>query len=193
MLLRTLNSHRQRSVALQPSPSIATGLGPNHAQLHPRLEPDVQLSLVRPTLELSLAHASAMATRTVQTRTTQATTDQRTLPEDGVYRLDFGQHRGLTLNEAPASWVRWATRERVYEARPALRIALEQGSWLKPGGGGDTAGGTSQRGGNSGRTVGGGQTRSSGAGGQVQKPGQAEPVKAFSGGGNVLGGTPADR
>lgn len=129
--------------------------------------------------------------RTVPVRTarTQSTAAQQPT-SDEPYRIDFGSHRGLTLAEAPASWVRWVLLHEVYAGRPALRAALEQGGWMRPGQPApDVRYGSVQDDGRGGGGAGGG-----GSSGSGRKDGQGGAGwTAFCGGGNVLGGTPASR
>lgn len=42
------------------------------------------------------------------------------------YKLDFGKHRGKSLEEVPTDYVDWLTKEMVYEKRPELKEALKQ-------------------------------------------------------------------
>jgi uncharacterized membrane protein YgcG len=124
--------------------------------------------------------------RTVPVRSARTQQQQPQPTQDGEYRIDFGSHRGRTLAEAPASWIRWVLLREVYLDRPALRLALEQAGHLRPG----NSPAPDVRYGTHGGGAGGG----SGSGGSSSDTGKSKDgFAAFSGGGNVLGGQPADR
>lgn len=124
--------------------------------------------------------------RTVPVRTART---QQQARQQGEYLINFGSHRGRTLAEAPASWIQWVLLREVYLDRPDLRQALEAAGHLRAGDSPapDVRYGT--YGGGSGGGSGNGSGGSAGSAGSGSKNGFA----AFSGGGNVLGGQPAER
>lgn len=50
-----------------------------------------------------------------------------------LYRLDFGKHRGKTLDEAPNSYICWILREQIYHDHLGLKAALIIGGHLVDG------------------------------------------------------------
>ena len=48
------------------------------------------------------------------------------------YKLDFGEHKKKTLEEAGRSYCAWLARAKVYAGRPALKAALIAANYLQP-------------------------------------------------------------
>lgn len=133
-----------------------------------------------------------MATRT-QTRTTTRTRARPASPTTSTapadteepeagprYRLDFGTHRGRTLDEVPRSYIQWlSANPEVYKKRADLKRALEEAGHLNA---------ATRAGAANGSTRPAKKQKRISSGGGTDGPAGKKEFSAFAGGGNRLGG-----